>query len=158
MNGTLPFSLTEVILYACGSNFGFIDLLTGSAINHLQQFGLTQAEAFKSLWTSFSEQFPRQTCCYLGPQNGMGGMAISIAGQNRAMLNVWQFLNVRKSNKKFLIAWSHFSPLRLQQDTQPQKYLSPTRLSCIALSHNGIYLLAGTFDGRLLLWEVCLEQ
>ena len=49
-------------------------------------------------------------------------------------------------------------PYVLVQEAPLQRSLMPVRLLVLALSPAGCYLVGGTADGKLLLWDVSLVQ
>lgn len=52
------------------------------------------------------------------------------------------------------IAYFRLIECSCSQEAPMHRLLLPVKVSCLALSKTGTYLVCGTHDGRLFLWEV----
>ncbi|GAA5970364.1 hypothetical protein JCM3765_000365 [Sporobolomyces pararoseus] len=67
-----------------------------------------------------------------GGMNGVGGTLVGLGGKDgRALLNVWN----------------------LTRESTISRLIPPVRLTCLTTSPLGEYLVGGTQDGRIFLWE-----
>lgn len=87
------------------------------------------------------------TLTWCRSRDGLGG-TVWAAQEGKAIVSIWAWQKVRHALQR---------QRSQRQDQQHLKLHLPERLSSIALSPNGLWIAAGSPNGQIYLWEVCVQ-
>lgn len=87
------------------------------------------------------------TLTWCQSHDSLGGTVWAVQ-EGKAIISIWAWQKVGTFSLS----------ISLHQDQQHLKLHLPEKLTCVALSPNGVWLAAGSPNGQIYLWEVGLQR